>query len=292
MKKLVHLQRVFFLFTCVMLACVNASAQHLTGSVIDSLGNPIANAEVVELSSSHRVLNHTTTTEKGLFSIHLSNNQRAHISVRAEGYVQLTTQVVPEQKYRLMLQKKHPSPLQLLKEKYEGKPKKSLLTNKLLCGRYRSREVPWLVKLEYIGDNTFLLQLPIKSETEYGVYREGRMTVVETNDLQHVLELYNSNDCIPVEGSPNEKETWERFSGKSIGVQPQWSWYSDDVEDKVFYYYPTYILTKHDLEQLIFRSSEINRILLDNEAADNFWIMYPMKGFAKELKKAMLKLAF
>lgn len=292
MKKLVGLQRVILLLVSVMFACTNVVAQHLSGSVLDSLGNPIANAEIVELGSNHRVINYAKSNNKGLFTISLSNSEVAHISIKADGYVQLTAQVIPDQTYKVTMQKKQPSRLQQLREKYQGVKHKAVLSNKLLCGRYHSREVPWLVMLEHIGDDVYALHLPVKTETEYGQYREGRMAVVETSDLQHLLELYNAEENQPVDGSPNEKETWDRFTGSNTSVLTHWSWYSDDFDKKILYYYPTFILTQSELEMLIEKSSDINRILLDNEAADNFWIMYPMKGFAKELKKAMQKVAF
>ena len=61
-------------------------------------------------------------------------------------------------------------------------------------------------------------------------------------------------------------------------------------EMEELYFYPPFLLTQGEIDQLISRADHLARLLIDSERGDNGWFMYPRKDFGKQLLKEVTKL--
>lgn len=285
------MERMKNVILCLLVALVchaTAIAQRVSGTVVDSLGRAIAKADVMELDKNHRVLNFTRTNKNGVFTMRVNNPDAAHIRISAWGYNTLSERTVPQQGLTFTLTEKTPSRLQQIEATRTKGKRRYVLTNKLLCGRSLAREVPWLVMLEHLCDTMYVLRLPIKAEALSGQYKENRMAIFEAKNQDIILQLYNGEDATPVEGNPNESATWNPFTEEVRTVMTQ-TGYGDLNDDATYYYYPAFIITSSQLRLLQEKALDFSRLMINNERANNYWIMYPMNNFAKELQRAVAK---
>ena len=112
---------------------LSAQAQsHVSGTITDSLGNPIFKAYVMETDSEHRIHNATTTDRSGNFTMAYTGAPNRYLRITADGYVTTHRKLdVEEQRVRFSLAKRPVSRLSELRKQSTGK-RKFVRSTKLL----------------------------------------------------------------------------------------------------------------------------------------------------------------
>ena len=191
-----------------------------------------------------------------------------------------------------VMSRKKASRLSTIQKQQKGRESNYVLTEALLCGRKANgNEVPWLVMVEMLGDSTYVLRLPVHATSTSAIYPEGRGIVfLDWGDGQ-MLACYSGEDTRPTKGAPREYKTWrdvldyEEMSGY---MQRDYGDRMGEMEE--LYFYPPFLLTQGEIDQLISRADHLARLLIDSERGDNGWFMYPRKDFGKQLLKEVTKL--
>ncbi len=273
-------------------ASATAYAQRISGTVTDSLGTPVAQASVLEVDINHRVLSSTKTDASGNFNMRILSMGNTRLRINAHGFQMLSKRTEKGQKQTFMLAKKTASRLSMAEKANAGFKRNHILTEKLFCGHSGTNEVPWTVMLEQIGDSVFVLRLPVKASNSGAVYNESRsLTFVDWGDSQ-LLQSYNGEDSEAVIGYPNERSTWRYVIDKEHETREMHRDYGNGTADasESIYFYPAFMLSLDELQQLQKEADHLGRLLIDTEQADNVWFMYPRANFGKELSKIMKKL--
>ena len=285
-----HLILILLLAVCNLTA---QAQQRISGTVTDSLGNPINKVYVIEMDKEHRILNQTTTDRRGNFVMSVRDTLTGYLRFTAGGYDMHRDRIRRNlQRFSIQLAEHKASRLSVIRQKDNGQKPRYVVTSKLLCGRIGVHEEPWTVSLERLNDSLYVLQMPVKADNPAGLYKEGRsVTFLDMNDYQLTM-AYNGEDALPVAGYPNEDGVWNTKDMQRIGnfkLQSQRE--SIDREQNLpIYFYPQFILTREDLQILTNQADRLRLVAVDNEAGNNFWQVYPMDGFAKELRKILGKL--
>lgn len=279
----------FITTTLLLSSAISASAQRISGTVTDSIGNPIANASVTEVDANHRVLSNTRTDGSGNFNMQLRSMGNTRIRISADGYKMLSKRSERGQKQTFLMAKKTASQLSIAEKANQGFKRNHILTEKLFCGRSGATEVPWTVMLEQIGDTTFVLRMPVKASAMNATYNEGRsVTFVDWGESQ-LLMSYNGEDCPAIGGYPNERSTWKYVTDREDVMHDMHRDYGGSTSESI-YFYPAFMLTLDEVNTLIKEADHLGRLLIDTEQADNVWFMYPRASFSKELSKVLKKL--
>lgn len=270
-----------------------AKAQHVSGHITDSLGAPIFKAYVMEMDVNHRILNQTTTDKSGNFVMAVTNTNGGYLRITADGFVTMRDRVMQDQqRYNLVMAKRPASKLSLIQQLPDGK-RKYVRTKKLLCGRSGAHVEPWLVMVERLTDSIFVVQLPVKADNLASSYKEGRsMIFLDTNDY-HMVMSYNSEEAYAVAGEPDDYDVWTNDVAfqRTNAMRGQKSAYEvPDYDGGSIYFYPQFLFTLDELQMLASQSDRLARLAVDTQAGDNYWLVYPMDGFGKELQKILTKL--
>lgn len=283
------LSGMFLSALLMVMCCISAQAQHLSGTVTDSLGTPIFKANVMEIDRVNRIDNHTSTDRNGHFTMAFTGKEDNYIFVTADGYVTYHRAIGDNTSLlKIQMQKRPKSRLSEIKKKAVGQKRRFVKTNKLLCGRSGLQEVPWTTIVEAVNDTIFMLQLPVTVIDKHSTYPEGRtITFLDKNDY-HMLMAYNGEDAFPIMGNPNDDDVWTNMGKDAINKRV----FHEDREDSDVptYFYPQFLFTLDELQMLCEQSDRIGYILVDVETADNYWNVYTLSTFGKELKKIITKL--
>lgn len=272
---------------------LSAQAQsHVSGTITDSLGTPIFKAYVMETDNENRIHNSTTTDRSGNFTMAYTGAPNRYLRITADGYVTTHRKIeTEEQLVRFSLAKRPVSRLSELRKQSTGK-RKYVRSTKLLCGRSGIHEVPWTVLIEAINDTTFMLQMPVTAIDKRGVYPEGRtMVFLDKNDY-HMLMGYNGEDANAILGNPADESIWNNFGKEGITEKV----YAKNAESNFIdsndpvYYYPQFLFTLEEMQMLCDKSDRLAYLIVDIETGDNYWNVYPMESFGKELTKILTKL--
>lgn len=268
-------RKIITLLACIICAAT-ASAQHmqLQGTVMHD-GAPLAGATVMEIDNNHRILNQTYTDNDGHFSMKTTGGKTS-LRVTAAGMYRFTQKIGNNTNWTVKLKKdEHADAPNKAKARYE--------TQKLLVGRLNNRPVPQLTWVEQLTDTTFTLVLPVRMPTMVEEYPSGRkLTVTDFNG--HVVAL---GECIeqatPEEGTP---KSWDPFlqpaNNNSVENESPFT-----TNDRDYFAYPRFSVTKTELEYLIDHSAELACFAVDTARGDNYWLYYPSTTFARELQKIL-----
>lgn len=267
------------------------SQQRISGTVTDSLGHPLFKANITEIDKNHRIVNQTTTDHRGNFVMAVRDTLTGHLRISANGYVTQRDRIRRNQQVlRVSLEKRKASRLSTLMAKNTNKKSKAIRSKKLFCGRNGAHEEPWMVMVERLSDSIYVLQIPVKAQNMAGNYKEGRtMSFLDLNDYQ-IITVYNGEDAIPIEGNPDSYDPRDHNEMQRIGNFKLHNGFEEYTTDNPIYFYPQFILTLDDIQILLAQADRLSRIAVDTEAADNFWLVYPMDTFHKELTKIIDKL--
>lgn len=290
------LTRTLFAFILFCALSLSAYAQHVSGKVQDPNGDPIFKAYVTELDNTNRICNQTTTDRAGNFTMAFTGVVGHYICITADGFQTRRQKIdAQDQIFKFNMSERPKSKLSLLKQQLDqqaGKKRRYVRSNNLLCGRSGGQEVPWMVEIEQINDTLFTLQMPITALNANGAYPEGRtMVFLDKNDY-HMLMGYCAEEAIPMLGNPADEDVWNSI-GKEITNEKVYARNSEtmafDSTDPI-YYYPEFLFTLDELQLLCKEAENISYLVIDVETGDNYWNVYPMEDFGKELTKILNKL--
>ena len=271
-------QKIILGIASLMMA-ISAGAQSLRlhGRVIHE-GQPVANAQVTEINSSYRVINQAVTDKSGYFTMPASG-EKTYIRVTSHGMKRFTRKIGKQYSWEINMQKESDTYLKL-------KVKGSIESTKLLVGVAHGRELPQIVWVQHLTDNTFALVVPVKTNTLVEQYPAGRKTVVRNTNSRIMATAINIESVSPEEGLP---ETYTPFLTDKFN-NPNNDEFSPSGNTSEYYVYPRFLFTKKDLEYLIDHSREISEFCIDNAEGDNYWRYYTSRHFAKELQKILKNL--
>ena len=276
----------------MLLMTLPLCAQRISGIVTDQEGTAIENARLTEVDADHRILSGAETDANGCFTMKLRKAGSSRIRINAEGYVMLTQRSRTGQNQCFVMSRKKASRLSTIQKQQKGRERNYVLTEALLCGhKANGNEVPWLVMVEMLGDSTYVLRLPVHATSTSAIYPEGRGIVfLDWGDGQ-MLASYNGEDTRPTKGAPREYKTWRdvlNYEEMSCYMLRDYGDRMGEMEE--LYFYPPFLLTQGEIDQLISHADHLARLLIDSERGDNGWFMYPRKDFGKQLLKEVTKL--
>ncbi len=275
-----------------LFCCFSAHAQkHISGTVTDKQGTPIFKANVMEIDKTHRILNQTTTDKQGNFVLAVNDALNGYLRISANGFILQREHIRRNsQKFNIKMEIRKASRLSLIQKQATGKKPRVFRSKQLLCGRSGMHMEPWTVQVERLTDTLYVLQLPVKAENLSGTYKEGRsITFLDNNDYQ-ITMCYNGEDAVAITGNPDFADLKERRDMQNIGNFQLRNGSDSQDSNEPIYYYPQFILTQDDIDILLAQSDRLARVAVDTEAGDNYWLVYPLESFSKELKKAVTKL--
>lgn len=255
-------------------ATVAAQEMQLQGTVSHD-GTPVAKAAVMEIDINHRILNHTYTDAKGRFALKTTGGKTS-LRVTASGMHKFTQKIGHTTNWQVNMKKDNtPDVPNRVKARYE--------TTKLLVGKSNARAIPQITWVEQLTDTTYTLVLPVRMPTMVEEYPTGRkMTVTDFNG--HVVALGECiEQAVPEEGLPKSWDPFVRVStSNSTDSESPFT-----TDDRDYFAYPRFALTKTEMEYMIDHSSDLACFAVDTSRGDNCWLYYPATTFAKELQKIL-----
>lgn len=285
-------KRIIMLLALVVSLLTAKAQQHISGAVTDSLGQPIFKAYVLETDETDRIINQTTTDRNGLFTMAFSGIKEHYLRITADGFVSIHRRMEQTaSNLKIKMAERPKARFRDIMQSAKGKKRKMVRSTKLFCGRSGIQEVPWMVQIEQLNDTIFSLQMPVTSINKNGTYPEGRtMVFLDKNDY-HMLMGYNCEDAYPIIGNPSDEDTWN-----TIGKDNNFGKYNaqnasllTDSNEPV-YYYPQFLFTLDELQMLCKQADNLSYIIIDIETGDNYWNVYPLESFGKELTRILTKL--
>ena len=262
-----------------MLSFIQAIAQknQVYGKVMFN-GEPLENANVMEVDANHRMLTQTQTDASGFFTLFVTGDKTS-IRVTCNGMKKFTQKIGTQKSWNIELKEDTDT---LSNRKVKSKHE----TKKLLVGHLQGRVVPQLTWVEQLTDSTFCLIIPIRVFSGVEEYPKGRRLVVQDYNSHAVAIGTNIEAAMPEEGAP---ESWDPFvrtsSNNSADNNSQFT-----SNDNDFFCYPRFLFSRRDLEYIIDNSNSIACFAVDTSRGDNYWIYYMSKSFPKEMQKILNKM--
>lgn len=273
------MKKIIILTLALMLSCIQAIAQknQVYGKVMFN-GEPLENANVMEVDANHRMLNQTQTDASGFFTLFVTGDKTS-IRVTRNGMKKFTQKIGTQKSWNIELKEDTDT---LSNRKVKSKHE----TKKLLVGHLQGRVVPQLTWVEQLTDSTFCLIIPIRVFSGVEEYPKGRRLVVQDYNSHAVAIGTNIEAAMPEEGAP---ESWDPFvrtsSNNSADNNSQFT-----SNDNDFFCYPRFLFSRRDLEYIIDNSNSIACFAVDTSRGDNYWIYYMSKSFPKEMQKILNKM--
>lgn len=273
------MKKIIILTLALMLSCIQAIAQknQVYGKVMFN-GEPLENANVMEVDANHRMLNQTQTDASGFFTLFVTG-EKTSIRVTYNGMKKFTQKIGTQKSWEIELKEDTDT---LSNRKVKSKHE----TKKLLVGHLQGRVVPQLTWVEQLTDSTFCLIIPIRVFSGVEEYPKGRRLVVQDYNSHAVAIGTNIEAAMPEEGAP---ESWDPFvrtsSNNSADNNSQFT-----SNDNDFFCYPRFLFSRRDLEYIIDNSNSIACFAVDTSRGDNYWIYYMSKSFPKEMQKILNKM--
>lgn len=273
------MKKIIILTLALMLSCIQAIAQknQVYGKVMFN-GEPLENANVMEVDANHRMLNQTQTDASGFFTLFVTGDKTS-IRVTCNGMKKFTQKIGTQKSWKIELKEDTDT---LSNRKVKSKHE----TKKLLVGHLQGRVVPQLTWVEQLTDSTFCLIIPIRVFSGVEEYPKGRRLVVQDYNSHAVAIGTNIEAAMPEEGAP---ESWDPFvrtsSNNSADNNSQFT-----SNDNDFFCYPRFLFSRRDLEYIIDNSNSIACFAVDTSRGDNYWIYYMSKSFPKEMQKILNKM--
>ncbi|MBQ7461574.1 MAG: carboxypeptidase regulatory-like domain-containing protein [Bacteroidaceae bacterium] len=265
---------LFFLLLC----CTSswAQQQNVSGTVKGPDG-AIAKVSIREVDANHRVLNHTTTDRNGLFSFQVRDAVQHSLQFYAPGYRTFSHKMLGKVSFKVTMEKRRTSP-------YVDRAKVILGSEHLFCGHYLGEVVRCQAWMEKMCDTLYTIILPVEMERPVDEYTAGRQLIVLDELGREVMTLENVLDAYPISGDPFEVSTSclaQSYTG--VGYTPG----VDD--DKRFYAYPHFQISRAQLEQLLGKPELLNRLAVDTWRANNYWNFFPTDRTFELFRKALEK---
>lgn len=272
------MKKIYFLIIAALYATISsAQSGTVSGNVVNTNGEPIADASIRELDHNKRVINHTLSDANGIFTFNVKDKQHS-IQVIAAGYRKISHKLLGHSRVNVTLHERRKSPLM-------GNEKIILRSDELFCGRYQGDDVKQWAWIEQLNDETFTLILPIRTHTLIDEYPQGRTLIVLSDFDKHLMQWSNVVDAYPIPGNPDEiKSTVLTQSYTGNANVPGIS-----VNNKDCYVYPHFQFTLQDLKILVDNPEKLNRLVVDTYKADNYWNFYPTEKTADLLKELWQK---
>lgn len=273
------MKKIIILTLALMLSCIQAIAQknQVYGKVMFN-GEPLENANVMEVDANHRMLNQTQTDASGFFTLFVTGDKTS-IRVTCNGMKKFTQKIGTQKSWNIELKEDTDT---LSNRKVKSKHE----TKKLFVGHLQGRVVPQLTWVEQLTDSTFCLIIPIRVFSGVEEYPKGRRLVVQDYNSHAVAIGTNIEAAMPEEGAP---ESWDPFvrtsSNNSADNNSQFT-----SNDNDFFCYPRFLFSRRDLEYIIDNSNSIACFAVDTSRGDNYWIYYMSKSFPKEMQKILNKM--
>ena len=273
------MKKIIILTLALMLSCIQAIAQknQVYGKVMFN-GEPLENANVMEVDANHRMLNQTQTDASGFFTLFVTGDKTS-IRVTCNGMKKFTQKIGTQKSWNIELKEDTDT---LSNRKVKSKHE----TKKLLVGHLQGRVVPQLTWVEQLTDSTFCLIIPIRVFSGVEEYPKGRRLVVQDYNSHAVAIGTNIEAAMPEEGAP---ESWDPFvrtsSNNSADNNSQFT-----SNDNDFFCYTRFLFSRRDLEYIIDNSNSIACFAVDTSRGDNYWIYYMSKSFPKEMQKILNKM--
>lgn len=273
------MKKIIILTLALILSCIQAIAQknQVYGKVMFN-GEPLENANVMEVDANHRMLNQTQTDASGFFTLFVTGDKTS-IRVTCNGMKKFTQKIGTQKSWNIELKEDTDT---LSNRKVKSKHE----TKKLLVGHLQGRVVPQLTWVEQLTDSTFCLIIPIRVFSGVEEYPKGRRLVVQDYNSHAVAIGTNIEAAMPEEGAP---ESWDPFvrtsSNNSADNNSQFT-----SNDNDFFCYPRFLFSRRDLEYIIDNSNSIACFAVDTSRGDNYWIYYMSKSFPKEMQKILNKM--
>lgn len=253
-----------------------AQQQNVSG-IVKGPDGTIAKVSVREVDANHRVLNHTTTDRNGLFSFHVRDAAQHSLQFYAPGFRTFTHKMLGEKSFKVTMERRRTSP-------YVDKAKVILKSEHLFCGHYMGEVVRCQAWIEKMCDTLYTIILPVEMERPVDEYTAGRQLIVLDEVGRQVMLLENVVDAYPISGDPFEVSTSclsQSYTG--VGYVPG----VDD--DKRFYAYPHFQISKAQLEQLLGKPEQMERLVVDTYNAKNYWNFFPTDKTFELLQKVLEK---
>ena len=265
---------LFFLLLC----CTSswAQQQNVSGTVKGPDG-AIAKVSIREVDANHRILNHTTTDRNGLFSFQVRDAVQHSLQFYAPGYRTFSHKMLGKVSFKVTMEKRRTSP-------YVDRAKVVLGSEHLFCGHYLGEVVRCQAWMEKMCDTLYTIILPVEMERPVDEYTAGRQLIVLDELGREVMTLENVLDAYPISGDPFEVSTSclaQSYTG--VGYTPG----VDD--DKRFYAYPHFQISRAQLEQLCNKPELLNRLAVDTWRANNYWNFFPTDRTFELFRKALEK---
>lgn len=251
-----------------------AQRQNVSGQIIGPNGR-IPNVSVREVDANHRVYNHTTADQNGLFSFSVRDAQHS-LQFYAPGYRMFTHKMLGQKSFKVTLEPRRTSP-------YIGNERLVLKSEHLFCGHYMGTEVKQMAWIEQLNDTLFTLILPVKMDMVIDEYPAGRLLIVLGDWDTQLMQWENVVDAYPIDETPHDivdVHLAQSFSGTNYLP-------GGNKDEKTLYAYPHFQFTRANLEYLVTNPDAIRRLLVDTYKADNFWNLYPTKHTIELLKQVL-----
>lgn len=274
-----------FLLFLMLLCCVPVVAQrqnqratsaNVSGTVKGPDGG-IAKVSVREIDNNHRIFNHTTTDQNGLFSFHVRDAQHS-LQFYAPGYRTLSHKMLGEKSFRVTMEKRRTSP-------YVATAKVILKSEHLFCGHYLGEAVRMQAWIEKMNDTLYTIILPVEMLRPVDEYPAGRQLIILDAMGRQVMQCENVVDAYPLSDDP-DKLDWSCIAQSYTGTDriP-----GGTEDDKKLYAYPHFQISRAQLEQLCEKPELLNRLVVDTYRADNYWNFFPTDRTTSLFRKALTK---
>ena len=267
-------KKILFL---MLLCCTQMVAQHNASGTVKGPDGGIAKASVREIDENHRVFNHTTTDQNGLFSFQVRDAQHS-LQFYAPGYRTLTHKMLGATSLRVTMEKRRTSP-------YVATAKVLFKSDKLVCGHYLGDIVPQQAWVEKLCDTLFAIILPVEMERMVDEYPAGRSMLVLDEMGRQVMQCENIVDVYPLTEAPDVVDQ-SRLAQSYTGVGRVTG--AEDDNQRL-YAYPHFQISRSQLEKLCADPTLLGRLVVDTYRADNYWNFFPTDKTVSLIKKALKK---
>ncbi|MCR5851140.1 MAG: carboxypeptidase-like regulatory domain-containing protein [Bacteroidaceae bacterium] len=251
-----------------------AQRQNVSGTVKGPDG-AIAKVSVREIDSDHRIFNHTTTDQNGLFSFQVRDAQHS-LQFYAPGYRTFSHKMLGEKLFSVTMEKRRTSP-------YVTTAKVILGSEQLFCGHYYGEIVRQQAWMEKMCDTLYTIILPVEMVRIVDEYPAGRQLIVLDELGRQVMTCENVVDVYPLRESP-DKINQTRLAQSYTGTDRIPGGTEDDMK---IYAYPHFQISKSQLEMLCKKPELLGRLAVDTYRADNYWNFFPTEKTISLFRKVL-----
>ena len=265
-------------YILLFLCCTALSAQPLNVSgVVKGPDGGIAKVSVREIDANHRVFNHTSTDQNGLFSFRVRDMKHS-LQFYAPGYRTFSHKMLGAKSFKVTMEKRRTSP-------YVSTAKVILKSERLFCGHYQGRDVRQEAWIEKMSDTLYTFILPVEMERAVDEYPVGRQLLVLDELGRQVMQLDNVVDAYPIAGEPDDVDPW-RIAQSYAGIEHIPG--VGEGEERLFAY-PHFQISRSQIEQLCNKPDQMVRLVVDTYRGNNYWNFFPTDKTIELLRSVLEK---